>query len=103
MAYYHSIKGVLKLRDQKQLDFEELSDYLQASIEERDKTRHSQRIDTSMTGYITGKINEVRGADADKIKREKVLKLDERVREVNDISIYLSNLFIQYTISFKRQ
>jgi sorting nexin-4 len=97
MAYYHSIKGVLKLRDQKQLDYEELSDYLQASIEERDKTRHNQRIDTSMTGYITGKINEARGADADKIKREKVLKLDERVREVNAVLIHLFIQFI-YTI-----
>ena len=75
----------MKLRDQKQLDFEELSDYLQQTIAERERTLHPRPGDNSaynITGYFTGKINEVRGADADKIKREKVLRLDDRIREV---------------------
>lgn len=76
---------MLKLRDQKQLDFEELSDYLQATITEREKTLHPRPGEGggyNLTGYFTGKLNEVRGADADKIRREKVLRLDEQIREV---------------------
>lgn len=83
MAYYHAVKDVLKLRDQKQLDFEELSDYLQYTIEDREKIIHDRRGD-GVTGYIADKLNEVRGADTDKIKREKVLRLDERMRELQD-------------------
>lgn len=87
MAYYNVVKNVLKLRDQKQLDFEELSDYLQATITEREKTLHPRPGDGgsyNLAGYFTGKLNEVRGADADKIRREKVLRLDEQIRELQE-------------------
>ena len=82
MAYYHAVKDVLKLRDQKQLDFEELSEYLQSTVEEREKTIRDK--EGGVASYITGKLNEVRGANTDKIKREKVLRLDERVRELQE-------------------
>lgn len=82
MAYYHAVKEVLKLRDQKQLDFEELSDYLQSTTEEREKIIRDK--DNGVASFIAGKLNEVRGANTDKIKREKVLRLDERVRELQD-------------------
>lgn len=77
-------QGVLKLRDQKQLDYEELSEYLQSTIAERERTLQPHLHDSgyNIAGYVTGKINEVRGADADKIRKEKVLRLDERIREV---------------------
>ncbi|KAG1502550.1 hypothetical protein G6F46_000799 [Rhizopus delemar] len=83
MAYYRSIKGVLKLRDQKQLDYEELSDYYQSTLEEKEKIVRNKK-DGSMANFISDKINEVRGADADKIKREKILRLDERMRELQE-------------------
>lgn len=81
-AYYHAIKDVLKLRDQKQLDFEELSDYLQATLSERNKVARGN--DSGVTSFLTGKLNEVRGVNMDKAKREKILRLDERVRELQD-------------------
>ncbi|KAI8140829.1 hypothetical protein BJV82DRAFT_621302 [Fennellomyces sp. T-0311] len=86
MSYYSVMKGVLKLRDQKQLDFEELSDYLQQTVAERERTLHPRPGDSTynIAGYFTDKINEVRGADADKIKREKVLRLNDRIRELQD-------------------
>ncbi|CEP07822.1 hypothetical protein [Parasitella parasitica] len=83
MAYFHAIKDVLKLRDQKQLDFEDLSEYLRTTIEEREKIIRTGD-GGGVAGFLAGKINEVRGADTDKIRREKVLKLDERVRELKD-------------------
>lgn len=72
----------MKLRDQKQLDFEELSEYLQSSLVEREKILHPRPGDYNLTDYVTGKLNEVRGGDADKLRREKILRLNERIREV---------------------
>lgn len=75
-------QAVLKLRDQKQVDFEELSEYLQSSLVEREKILHPRPGDYNLTDYVTGKLNEVRGGDADKLRREKILRLNERIREV---------------------
>ncbi|KAI8639273.1 hypothetical protein BD408DRAFT_421681 [Parasitella parasitica] len=83
MAYFHAVKDVLKLRDQKQLDFEDLSDYLKTTVEEREKIMRTGD-GGGVARFLAGKLNEVRGADTDKIKREKMLKLDERIRELKD-------------------
>ncbi|KAI7859844.1 hypothetical protein BDC45DRAFT_162866 [Circinella umbellata] len=106
MSYYSVMKGVLKLRDQKQLDFEELSDYLQQTITERERTLHPRPGDNNaynITGYFTGKINEVRGADADKIKREKVLRLDDRIRELQEAIEQTHEVSIAFSEQVKRE
>ncbi|KAI9497102.1 hypothetical protein BDB00DRAFT_868938 [Zychaea mexicana] len=41
LAYCHSVKDILQKRDESQIDFEELSTYLQRAIEERDKIANS--------------------------------------------------------------
>ncbi|CAO3617238.1 unnamed protein product [Cunninghamella blakesleeana] len=88
MSYHSAMKDVLKLRDQKQLDFEELTDYLQATIKEREKAMHPSKYDGgngyNLTGFLTDKLNEVRGADSEKIRREKILRLDDRIHELQD-------------------
>ncbi|CAO3590858.1 unnamed protein product [Absidia cylindrospora] len=95
MSYHNSMKDVLKLRDQKQLDFEELTDYLQSTLKEREKAMYPSRSDTGgigggggggggFTGYLASKLNEVRGADAEKIRRERILRLDDRIRELQE-------------------
>ncbi|CAO3689397.1 unnamed protein product [Rhizopus stolonifer] len=83
MSYYRSIKGVLKLRDQKQLDFEELSEYYQSTLDEKERIVQNKK-DGGVANFISDKINEVRGTDAEKIKREKILRLDERMRELQE-------------------
>ncbi|RCI05276.1 intercellular trafficking and secretion [Rhizopus stolonifer] len=83
MSYYRSIKGVLKLRDQKQLDFEELSEYYQSTLDEKERIVQNKK-DGGVANFISDKINEVRGTDAEKIKREKILRLDERLRELQE-------------------
>ncbi|KAI8987387.1 hypothetical protein BDF20DRAFT_910016 [Mycotypha africana] len=86
MAYYHAVQAVLKLRDQKQLDFEELNVYLHNTMEEKEKLMRDKRGAEvrGVTGYITGMLNEVRGADSQKLKREKILRLDDRVKELQE-------------------
>lgn len=69
------------------MDFEELTDYLQSTLKEREKTMYPSRTDggTNLTGFLTNKLNEVRGADSEKIRRERVLRLDDRIREVSPV------------------
>ncbi|KAI9251215.1 hypothetical protein BY458DRAFT_590026 [Sporodiniella umbellata] len=81
MLYYRSIKSVLKLRDQKQLDHEELSNYYRSTVDEKERLIQNRK-EGGVASFISDKINEVRGADSEKIKREKILRLDERMREV---------------------
>lgn len=93
--FFKKIQDVLKLRDQKQLDFEELTDYLQATTKERERAMHPSKYDGgngyTLTGFLTDKLNEVRGADSEKIRREKILRLDDRIHEVsfNQMIIFL--------------
>lgn len=84
LAYCTAIKTVLKLRDQKQVDFEELTEYLAVTEKERERTMYPTTMGggLNITGYLTDKLQEVRGVDSEKMRREKILKLDMRIREV---------------------
>lgn len=42
----------------------------------------------NITGFLTDKIQEVRGIDSEKMRREKILKLDMRIREVSNSGLY---------------
>jgi sorting nexin-4 len=83
----------LKLRDQKQVDYEELTEYLAATEKERERTMHPSMMDRGLniTGYLTDKIQEARGIDSEKMRREKILKLDMRIREVSPNSAMLAS------------
>ncbi|KAI8580083.1 hypothetical protein K450DRAFT_239293 [Umbelopsis ramanniana AG] len=86
IAYCTAVKTVLKLRDQKQVDYEELTEYLAATEKERERTMHPSMMDRGLniTGYLTDKIQEARGIDSEKMRREKILKLDMRIRELQE-------------------
>ncbi|KAI8637686.1 hypothetical protein BD408DRAFT_447423 [Parasitella parasitica] len=93
LAYCYSAKDVLKARDQKQLDFEELSVYLHQTIQLRDRTQYPGRKynDRGMAAgglyisdYVTDKLNEVRGVNMERARREKLGKLELRVKELQD-------------------
>ncbi|KAK4512097.1 uncharacterized protein ATC70_013340 [Mucor velutinosus] len=93
LAYCHAAKDVLKARDQKQLDFEELSVYLHQTVQLRDRTQYPGRKynDRGMAAgglyisdYVTDKLNEVRGVNMERARREKLSKLELRVKELQD-------------------
>ncbi|KAF1801142.1 hypothetical protein FB192DRAFT_1284935 [Mucor lusitanicus] len=93
LAYCHAAKDVLKARDQKQLDFEELSVYLHQTVQLRDRTQYPGRKynDRGMAAgglyisdYVTDKLNEVRGVNMERARREKLSKLEMRVKELQD-------------------
>ncbi|KAI8887122.1 hypothetical protein K501DRAFT_212500 [Backusella circina FSU 941] len=87
LAYCHAAKDVLKARDQKQLDFEGLSDYLHQTEQEKERTLYPNRKfnnNVHIADYVTDKINEVRGVNMEHARREKLNRLDKKLKELRD-------------------
>lgn len=89
-AYSAAVKNLLKAREQKQLDFEQLTEYLIKSTTERDvlANSHGSSSHTGPGGYIRSKIEDVRGVDHEQSRRDRLrrleLKIDELTREVEE-------------------
>lgn len=83
-AYILAIKGLLKTREQKQLDFEGLTEYLTKAVQDRDYLASSQNYAslTSPTGFIRSKIEDVRGVDHEQSRRERVRKLELQIERL---------------------
>ncbi len=101
LAYSQSHRSVIKLRDQKQLDFEELSAYLSAVVAERDRlaalnTGHSGA-PIGFTTYLRDKVDQLRGTDDIHTRRERMKKLDVKIVEVRDFSASLSHFTLPST------
>ncbi|KAK7064064.1 nexin sorting protein [Favolaschia claudopus] len=89
LAYSHANRAVLRLRDQKQLDFEELSDYLAGVTSERDRLSaiingHAGSSGLGLGAYLKDRVDALRGADDDKSRVEKMKKLDVKIKELQD-------------------
>lgn len=89
LAYCQAAKDVLKSRDQKQLDFEGLSVYLNQSMNLKDYIQYPSKKLTHgvnglyITDYVTNKFKEVSGVNMVKARREKLAKLDRKINEVH--------------------
>jgi sorting nexin-4 len=76
----------LKSRDQKQIELEDLNQYLKDAIEERDKIirtgdPHAGK-SNPITHFITQKMDEFKGVDPEKAKKERLSKLENRISEL---------------------
>jgi sorting nexin-4 len=101
------LKALLKAREQKQLDFEGLSDYLAKAASDRDTLASSQHYVPSggiggvVGGMLRSKIEDVRGVDHEQARRDRVRKLEleiERLtREVENAKI-TSEMFDDRTV-----
>ncbi|KAG8624938.1 hypothetical protein KVT40_006689 [Elsinoe batatas] len=90
-AYCGSVKGLLKTREQKQLDFEGLTDYAAKATSERDNlASNNSAIAThgigpsAATAFIRQKVEDVRGVDHEASRRDKVRKLEVQIRRLHD-------------------
>ncbi|KAI9894681.1 MAG: intercellular trafficking and secretion [Vezdaea aestivalis] len=83
-AYIIALKSLLKVRDQKQLDFEALTEYLSKAGTERDTlaSAHGSAALTGPGGFIRSKIEDVRGIDHETARRDRVRKLELRIEEL---------------------
>ena len=77
---------MIKSRDQKQLDFEELSAYLSAVVAERDRMAALNNGHTSapvgLTTYLRDQVDKLRGTDDIHTRRERIRKMDGKIKEV---------------------
>jgi sorting nexin-4 len=76
-AYITSVKSLLKTREQKQLDFEGLTDYLTKAAQERDTIASHGSMGAS--GFLRQKIEDVRGVDHEQARRERQRKLEVQI------------------------
>jgi len=89
LSYSHAHRAVLKLRDQKQLDLEELTEYLSGVTAERDRlsaiiSGHAGSSGLGLSAYLRDKVDAFRGADDDRSRVEKMKKLDAKIKELNE-------------------
>ncbi|KAI9279420.1 hypothetical protein BC943DRAFT_331794 [Umbelopsis sp. AD052] len=103
LSYCQAAKTSLRARDQKQVDFEELSNYLQHTIQERERTMYpgrklGDRPAVNITGFLTDKVNEARGVNMVQARQEKLERLEHKISELqdevaksNDVSNMFSN------------
>ncbi|KAL9602178.1 MAG: hypothetical protein Q9219_002042 [cf. Caloplaca sp. 3 TL-2023] len=83
-AYTLALKSLLKAREQKQLDFEGLTEYLNKAAYDRDTLASSAHgsAGSGPGGFIRSKIEDVRGVDHEQSRRERVRKLELRIEEL---------------------
>ncbi|KAN0093978.1 hypothetical protein V8E51_017162 [Hyaloscypha variabilis] len=83
-AYSAAVKNLLKAREQKQLDFEQLTEYLTKSTSDRDilASTHGAGGHTGPSGFIRAKIEDVRGVDHEQARRERLRRLELRIEEL---------------------
>lgn len=95
LSYSAAHRSVLKLRDQKQLDFEELTDYLSSVVSERDRLAslssphggghgHGGVRGAGIAGYLKDKVDHLRGVDEERTRVERMARLDGRIKELQD-------------------
>ncbi|KAI1827788.1 hypothetical protein F4861DRAFT_491208 [Xylaria intraflava] len=84
-AYSIALKNLLKAREQKQLDHEQLTEYLNKSTMDRDSLASGHGSSGALGGaggFIRSKIEDVRGVDHEASRRERQRKLEIRIDEL---------------------
>ena len=104
-AYAVSLRSLLKLRDQRQLDAEALTDYLEKTTSERDSVSSPHH----STGYINRKVEDLRGVDHEQARKDRLkrlqIKSDDLTREVeraNFESDAFDDAVIRESVEFER-
>jgi sorting nexin-4 len=84
-SYISAVKSLLKTREQKQLDFEGLTDYLSKAHQERDSLASAHNASgLGASGFIRAKLEDVRGVDHEQARRERVRKLEVSIARLTD-------------------
>ncbi|BGP52563.1 intercellular trafficking and secretion [Rhodotorula sphaerocarpa] len=88
LGYSHAFKGVLKLRDQKQLDFEELSAYLSNVVVERDRLANGYGYGMGLGSYFKEKVESLRGGETDMSRAARLHRLDAKIKELQEAVLH---------------
>lgn len=94
--YVSALKGLIKQREQKQLDYEALQEYLRKAKVDRNN------LQSGGTNFLRSKVEDFRGVDHEQSRQERVQRLDVRIddleREVASAKI-TSESFEDYAIN----
>jgi sorting nexin-4 len=87
-AYIVSVKSLLRTREQKQLDFEGLTEYLQKATAEHDQLASSNPYSSATSNlnpatFIRNKMEDMRGVDHETAKQDRKRKLQLKIQELN--------------------
>lgn len=84
IAYSGALKNLLKAREQKQLDYEQLTEYLNKSTMDRDALASGGGGGggSGPAGFIRSKLEDVRGVDHEQARRERLRRLEVRIDEL---------------------
>jgi sorting nexin-4 len=106
-AYVGALRSLLKAREQKQLDFEGLTDYLARAAHDRDTLASGSGSHAGISGpggvsgMLRSKIEDVRGVDHEAARRDRVRRLemdiDRLTREVESAKV-TSEMFDDRTV-----
>lgn len=77
--YIESMRQLIKLKDQKQIDYEELNEYLTKSIKEKDDLIAGY----GGSNFFTNKLEEFAGINQEASRRDKITKLEERITSLD--------------------
>lgn len=103
IGYAESIKETLKLREQKQIENESLKDYLQQTSADKEKLLSASKSgsSSSLTTFLKDKYDEMKGADPERIRQQRLTKTENRVTELQvavDSSHDVSKMFTENVI-----
>jgi sorting nexin-4 len=81
--YCQSYKDTLKARDQKQMDYEDLSGRLKSYNDELNKYENNPAlISSGITSFVSRKYDEMKGTDPKLRREEKMAKLQKKIEEL---------------------
>jgi sorting nexin-4 len=83
LVYIRHAKDVLRVRDQKQIDFEELTELLNQQITERDRIRQQKDTGSGITGYLYEKYEGIKGVDHERARVERLAKIESKIKELD--------------------
>jgi len=82
-AYIVAVRALLKAREQKQLDFEGLSEYLAKAALDRDQLASPHgNSGLGASGFLRSKIEDVRGVDHEQSRRDRLRKLELQIERL---------------------
>ncbi len=79
--YCGAVRETIRMRDQKQIDHEELLRFQAETTADRDRTRATGK-SPGISGFFKDKINDFKGVDPEKTRAERLEKLEAKLKEV---------------------
>lgn len=77
------------------MDFEGLSAYLQQTVQ--DKERITANDATNISELVVDKINEVRGMDMERARREKLVRLEIKIKELQEEVVQTNDISHEFS------